>query len=208
MSIFDQIKEQLSVKPKKWLITGVAGFIGSNLLETLLRLNQEVVGIDNLAGGFIQNLVDIKNCLELDQCKRFTFLEYDIRNMKMCQEVCEEVDYIVHLAALGSVQRSFENPCLVNENNVSGFLNILASAKQAGVERLVYASSSSVYGNHPDLPKVEDKIGRPLSPYAISKYVDELYADILTTDGNLSTIGLRFLMFLVQGKILMGHMLR
>ena len=182
----------LQQQPRTWLITGVAGFIGSNLLETLLRLDQEVVGLDNFATGFQHNIDEVQNQVTADQWKRFRFIEGDIRDMNTCQQACTGVDYVLHQAALGSVPRSIEDPVTTNENNISGFLNMLVAARDNQVKRFVYAASSSTYGDHPDLPKVEDKIGNPLSPYAVTKLVNELYSSVFARTYGFKTIGLRY----------------
>lgn len=189
---YKNIRAQLSSNPQKWLITGVAGFIGSNLLETLLNLNQTIVGIDNFSTGHRYNLDEVQSLVTPEQWKCFTFHEGDIRSFEFCSKVCQGVDYVLHQAALGSVPRSIENPILTNENNISGFLNMLVAGKEAKVTRFVYAASSSTYGDHPDLPKKEEKIGNPLSPYAVTKLVNELYADVFAKTYNFQTIGLRY----------------
>ena len=192
MSKYDKIKTQLKKEPKTWLITGVAGFIGSNLLETLLKLGQHVVGLDNLSTGYQNNLDEVKNLLNSEQWERFSFIEGDIRNLQDCHIACKGVELVLHQAALGSVPRSIEDPINTNANNINGFLNILVAARDARVERFVYAASSSTYGDHPDLPKVEGKIGKPLSPYAVTKLVNELYADVFTKVYGFDSIGLRY----------------
>ncbi|MBY0570287.1 MAG: Vi polysaccharide biosynthesis UDP-N-acetylglucosaminuronic acid C-4 epimerase TviC [Burkholderiaceae bacterium] len=192
MTHYDQLKEQLLAQPKTWLVTGVAGFIGSNLLETLLKLNQTVVGLDNFATGFQHNLDEVQTLVSADQWSRFTFIQGDIRNLEDCNKACAGVDYILHQAALGSVPRSIADPITTNSVNISGFLNMLVAARDAKVKRFVYAASSSTYGDHPALPKVEENIGKPLSPYAVTKYVNELYADVFTKTYGLEQIGLRY----------------
>ena len=182
----------LKTAPRTWLITGVAGFIGSNLLETLLKLDQQVVGLDNFSTGHQHNLDEVQSLVGAEQWRRFTFINGDIRNPETCGQACAGVDYVLHQAALGSVPRSIEDPVNTNENNISGFLNMLVAARDAGVRRFVYAASSSTYGDHPGLPKVEDRIGKPLSPYAVTKYVNELYADVFAKAYNFNTIGLRY----------------
>jgi UDP-N-acetylglucosamine 4-epimerase len=198
MSAYETCKAELLAEPKSWLVTGVAGFIGSNLLEALLLLNQKVAGLDNFSTGHQRNLYEVKSLVSPDQWSRFKFIEGDIRNLEDCHEVCNGIDYVLHEAALGSVPRSIENPIATNETNISGFLNMLVASRDAGVKRFVYAASSSTYGDHPDLPKVEEKIGKPLSPYAATKYVNELYADVFARTYGFSTIGLRY--FNVFGK--------
>jgi UDP-N-acetylglucosamine 4-epimerase len=192
MSAYQECQKELIAQPKTWLVTGVAGFIGSNLLEALLRLNQRVVGLDNFSTGYQHNLDEVQSLVSAEQWSRFNFINGDIRNLGDCQKACAGVDYVLHEAALGSVPRSIENPIATNETNISGFLNMLVSARDAGVRRFVYAASSSTYGDHPDLPKVEEKIGKPLSPYAVTKYVNELYADVFNRTYGLESIGLRY----------------
>ncbi len=187
-----QVKESLISAPKKWLITGVAGFIGSNLLETLLLLDQEVIGLDNFSTGHRHNLDAVKNIVTDTQWNRFTFIEGDICDYETCQNAIKDVDYILHQAALGSVPRSISNPVVTNASNITGFLNMLTAAKEENVESFVYAASSSTYGDHPDLPKVEEKIGNPLSPYAVTKYVNELYADVFFRNYDFKSVGLRY----------------
>lgn len=189
---YDKICAQLQKEPATWLITGVAGFIGSNLLEKLLMLDQRVVGLDNFSTGFEKNLKEVQSLVSQEQWSRFRFIEGDIRKLADCQQACKDVDYILHEAALGSVPRSLEDPIRTNENNISGMLNMLVAARDNNVKRIVYAASSSTYGDHPGLPKVEDIIGKPLSPYAVTKYVNELYADVFSRCYDLETIGLRY----------------
>lgn len=177
---------------KRYLITGVAGFIGSNLLEDLLRQGHEVVGLDNFATGYQHNLDEALAAVGPEAAARFTFIKGDIRDLETCRTACVGVEAVLHQAALGSVPRSLEDPIISNEVNVSGMLNMLVAARDAGVNRVVYAASSSTYGDSQGLPKVEDVIGRPLSPYAITKYVNELYADIFHKAYGLNTIGLRY----------------
>lgn len=189
---YEKICAQLLEEPATWLITGVAGFIGSNLLEKLLMLNQSVIGLDNVSTGFDQNLTEVQSIVSDEQWSRFRFIKGDIRNLDDCQRACKDVDFILHEAALGSVPRSLADPILTNENNISGMLNMLVAARDNDVKRIVYAASSSTYGDHPGLPKVEDTIGKPLSPYAVTKYVNELYADVFSRCYGLETIGLRY----------------
>ena len=184
--------EELARTSRTWLITGVAGFIGSNLLETLLRLDQRVVGLDNFATGHRRNLEEVRSLVSPTQWQRFTFLEGDIRDLAVCRQACEGVDYVLHQAALGSVPRSIEDPVATNQSNVDGFLHMLVAAREAGVQSFVYAASSSTYGDHPRLPKVEEEIGRPLSPYAVTKYVNELYAEVFDRCYGFRSIGLRY----------------
>lgn len=195
---YEQVQEDLKANPKTWLITGVAGFIGSNLLETLLRLDQTVIGLDNFATGHQHNLDEVQHTVTADQWSNFTFIEGDIRNLDDCKKAVTGVDYVLHQAALGSVPRSIEDPVTTNQANIDGFLNMLVAAKDENVASFTYAASSSTYGDHPGLPKVEDKIGKPLSPYAVTKYVNELYADVFARTYGFNTIGLRY--FNVFGK--------
>lgn len=192
MSDFYSLRDQLKSYPSTWLITGVAGFIGSNLLEALLKLDQKVVGLDNFLTGHKKNLEMAATACGSAARKNFTFIEGDIRDLKTCHEACKGVAHVLHEAALGSVPRSIDNPILTNSCNIDGFLNMLVAARDAGAESFVYAASSSTYGDSPELPKVEDKIGKPLSPYAVTKYVDELYADVFARCYNYSSIGLRY----------------
>lgn len=214
---YQQLLARLANEPRTWLITGVAGFIGSNLLETLLQLDQRVVGLDNFATGYQRNLDEVRTLVSPAQWARFQFIKGDIcelddcrRAMTYChsresgnpeqqeQQEQQTVDYVLHQAALGSVPRSIEDPILTNASNISGFLNMLVAARDAGVKSFTYAASSSTYGDHPGLPKVEDAIGKPLSPYAVTKYVNELYADVFARCYGFNTIGLRY--FNIFGK--------
>ena len=198
MSQYQTICEQLKQNPKTWLVTGVAGFIGSNLLETLLKLDQTVVGLDNFATGYQHNLDEVQSLVAAEQWAKFSFIEGDIRNLEDCQKACAGVDYVLHEAALGSVPRSIADPILTNSANITGFLNMLVAARDAKVSSFTYAASSSTYGDHPALPKVEENIGKPLSPYAVTKYVNELYADVFARTYGFKAIGLRY--FNVFGK--------
>ncbi len=198
MSRYQQVCETLQHAPKTWLITGVAGFIGSNLLETLLKLDQRVVGLDNFATGHQYNLDEVQSLVTAEQWKRFEFIQGDIRQVEDCRRACANVDYVLHQAALGSVPRSINDPILTNSANIDGFLNMLVAARDAKVQSFTYAASSSTYGDHPDLPKVEDRIGKPLSPYAVTKYVNELYAEVFARTYGFNCIGLRY--FNVFGK--------
>lgn len=204
---FEQLLLQLIDKKNTWLITGVAGFIGSNLLEALLKLDQRVVGLDNFSSGHQRNLEEVKVSVTPDQWANFQFFEGDICSLDACRRVMSfsnvagtqhPVEYVLHQAALGSVPRSIEDPILANAYNVDGFLNMLVAARDAGVRRFVYAASSATYGDHPGRFKVEDEIGRLLSPYAVTKYVNELYADVFARTYGLESIGLRY--FNVFGK--------
>lgn len=198
MTAYETLLAILPSQPKTWLVTGVAGFIGSNLLETLLKLNQQVVGLDNFATGHQHNLDEVQSIVSDEQWANFRFIRGDIRQLSDCQAVCEGVDYVLHQAALGSVPRSLKDPITTNSTNIDGFLNILVAARDAHVKRFVYAASSSTYGDHTALPKVEENIGRPLSPYAVTKYVNELYADVFARAYGFNTIGLRY--FNIFGK--------
>jgi len=209
-SVYEELKKELVSNPKTWLVTGVAGFIGSNLLENLLGLNQRVVGLDNFSTGYQHNLNEVQGLVSSEQWANFHFIEGDIRNIDDCRSAMHfspfmyteegqgerakpiQVDYVLHQAALGSVPRSIEDPITTNQNNIDGFMNMLVAARDAKVKRFVYAASSSTYGDHPDLPKVEDKIGKPLSPYAVTKLVNELYADVFARAYGFQTIGLRY----------------
>ncbi|GFE58645.1 SDR family oxidoreductase [Geobacter sp. AOG1] len=191
-SVYEVLKQELKSNPKTWLVTGCAGFIGSNLLEQLLKLDQAVVGLDNFVTGKRRNLDEVASLVSKEQWARFRFIEGDIRDLATCREACSGVDYVLHQAALGSVPRSIDDPITSNASNVTGFLNMLVAAKDAGIKRFVYAASSSTYGDHPGLPKVEDTIGRPLSPYAVTKYVNELYADVFARCYGMESIGLRY----------------
>ena len=192
VSRFDGIREQLAGNPKKWLVTGVAGFIGSNLLEALLQLDQPVVGMDNFFTGYRHNLEDVERAVGPGKWSRFQFIDGDIRNAEDCLKACSGVDYILHQAALGSVPRSIDDPVTTNSCNVSGFLQMLVAGKEAGAKSFVFASSSSVYGDSARLPKVEDEIGEMLSPYAASKLMDEIYAGVFSKVYDFRWIGLRY----------------
>jgi UDP-N-acetylglucosamine 4-epimerase len=192
MSAYDSVKLQLQEYQSTWLVTGVAGFIGSNLLETLLKYGQRVVGLDNFSTGNQRNLDEVKSLVTTSQWMNFIFCEGDVRDLKTCHKACEDIDYVLHQAALGSVPRSIEDPIATNQSNIDGFLNMLVAARDARVKRFVYAASSSTYGDHPDLPKVETKIGKPLSPYAVTKLVNELYAEVFANTYNFKSIGLRY----------------
>jgi UDP-N-acetylglucosamine 4-epimerase len=192
MTAYDKLQTRLKTEPHIWLITGVAGFIGSNLLETLLKLNQRVVGLDNFATGHQHNLDEVQTLVTPAQWSNFCFILGDIRNLADCQKACDGVGYVLHQAALGSVPRSLEDPITTNGTNITGFLNMMVAARDAKVKSFTYAASSSTYGDHPALPKVEDTIGRPLSPYAVTKYVNELYADLFARCYGFNTIGLRY----------------
>ena len=198
MTRYEEIQEQLKNTPKTWLVTGVAGFIGSNLLETLLLLNQKVIGLDNFATGHQHNLDEVKRIVSESHWSNFRFIEGDIRDYATCVKAVSGVDYVLHQAALGSVPRSIADPITSNAANITGFLNMLQAAKEANVKSFTYAASSSTYGDHPALPKVEEHIGNPLSPYAVTKYVNELYAGVYARTYGFKSIGLRY--FNVFGK--------
>ncbi len=202
MNKYLELQEYLLFNQKTWLITGVAGFIGSNLLEKLLILNQKVVGLDNFDTGYQENIDqainDANKATGKELTDNFLFINGDIKDLKNCEIACNGVDYVLHHAALGSVPRSIEDPINTNKTNIDGFLNMLIASRNANVKRFVYAASSSTYGDHPDLPKVEDKIGSPLSPYAVTKAVNELYASVFAKNYGFKTIGLRY--FNIFGK--------
>ncbi|ABE45890.1 NAD-dependent epimerase/dehydratase family protein [Polaromonas sp. JS666] len=206
MTAYEQLQIRLKSEPRAWLVTGVAGFIGSNLLEALLKLGQRVVGLDNFATGYQRNLDEVQTLVSPEQWANFHFIEGDIRNLPDCQRAMSwpplptedgrgegsPVDYVLHQAALGSVPRSLADPITTNAANITGFLNMLVAARDAGVKSFTYAASSSTYGDHPALPKVEHTIGKPLSPYAVTKYVNELYAEVFARCYGFNTIGLRY----------------
>ncbi len=205
MTKYEQLQEHLKSNQNTWLVTGVAGFIGSNLLEKLLILNQKVVGLDNFDTGYQHNIdqaiedASIASGKDIKQLKQdFTFIEGDIRKLEDCQKACSDVDYVLHQAALGSVPRSIEDPINTNKANIDGFLNMLVASRDAKVRRFVYAASSSTYGDHPGLPKVEGEIGAPLSPYAVTKVVNELYSSVFAKTYGFKTVGLRY--FNIFGK--------
>jgi UDP-N-acetylglucosamine 4-epimerase len=192
MTAYEQLQQRLLNAPKKWLVTGAAGFIGSNLVETLLKLNQTVVGLDNFVTGRPANLEDVRASVTSSQWQRFGFVNGDVSDLEVCRAACPGADFILHQAGLGSVPRSIKDPCATNAANVTGFLNVLVAAGDNKIKRVVFASSSSVYGDHPGLPKVEEQIGRCLSPYALTKYINELYADVFARTYGLQSIGLRY----------------
>jgi UDP-N-acetylglucosamine/UDP-N-acetylgalactosamine 4-epimerase len=192
MSAYDQLQTELKAARKPWLVTGVAGFIGSNLLEALLRLDQRVAGLDNFSTGKRKNLEEVRALVTPAQWARFQFLEGDIGDLAACQRACAGVDFVLHQAALGSVPFSMKDPLASHRSNVTGFLNMLLAARDAHVKRFVYASSSAIYGDDPGLPKVEEKIGRPLSPYAATKAVNEVYASAFALAYGFPSIGLRY----------------
>jgi len=202
MTKYEQLQKHLKDNQNTWLVTGVAGFIGSNLLERLLLLNQKVVGLDNFNTGHQYNIdqaiEDASRIAGRDLKNNFKFINGDIRRLNDCRVACKGVDYVLHQAALGSVPRSIEDPINTNKANIDGFLNMLVASKDANIRRFVYAASSSTYGDHPDLPKIEEKIGNPLSPYAVTKVVNELYASVFAKTYGFKTIGLRY--FNIFGK--------
>ena len=202
MTKYDQLQEYLINNQSKWLVTGVAGFIGSNLLEKLLLLNQKVIGLDNFENGYQDNIdhaiEDANNIVGKDLSNNFRFINGDIKNFTDCNKACDGVDYVLHQAAIGSVPRSIEDPINTNSANIDGFLNMLVAGRDANVKRFVYAASSSSYGDNTDLPKIENMAGNPLSPYAVTKLVNELYADVFAKNYSFKTIGLRY--FNIFGK--------
>jgi UDP-N-acetylglucosamine 4-epimerase len=198
MTRYEEVCKELLENPKTWLVTGVAGFIGSNLLEKLLLLNQKVIGLDNFATGHRHNLDEVQSLVSPEQWAQFNFIEGDIYDYEICQQAVSGINYVLHQAALGSVPRSIADPITSNAANITGFLNMLNAAKEEKVDSFTYAASSSTYGDHPALPKVEENIGNPLSPYAVTKYVNELYAGVFAKSYGFKSIGLRY--FNVFGK--------
>ncbi|HUS65485.1 MAG TPA: SDR family oxidoreductase [Kofleriaceae bacterium] len=198
MSRYQDVCAELEAAPRRWLVTGAAGFIGSALVEKLLSLGQHVIGFDNFVTGRRENLADVRGAVGADAALRFDFIEADICDLDACRQAVRGMDVVLHQAALGSVPRSIENPIASHLSNVDGFLHVLAAAHEQGVKRVVYASSSSVYGDHPALPKVEEQVGRPLSPYAATKAIDEVYADVWQRVYGLELVGLRY--FNVYGR--------
>ena len=192
MKRYEEILQELRSEPRSWLVTGAAGFIGSNLVEALLLLDQHVVGIDNFATGFHRNVQDVLERVGTSRAERLRFIDGDIRDPETCHAACRDVEIVLHNAALGSVPRSIADPVATNATNVDGFLNVLVAARDARVRRFVYAASSSTYGDHPALPKVEERIGRPMSPYAVTKYLNELYAGVFERTYGVQTVGLRY----------------
>jgi len=189
---YPQLKAELMAEPRAWLVTGAAGFIGSNIVETLLQHGQHVVGLDNLSTGRLSNLDEVRESVGESASRRFRFLHADIVDLAACREAAANVDHVLHNAALGSVPRSLADPIATNAANVTGFLNMLVAARDAGVRSFVYASSSSIYGDEPSLPKIENRIGAPLSPYAVTKLVNEIYADVFARCYGFPSIGLRY----------------
>lgn len=192
MSAYQILQQQLGTSARTWLVTGVAGFVGCNLLEALLKLDQQVVGLDNFATGRQVNLDQVQQAVGAARWANFRFIHGDIREAADCAQAVTGVDYVLHEAALGSVPRSIADPVATNMANINGFLNMLVASRDARVKRFVYAASSSTYGDHPALPKVEDRIGKPLSPYAVTKYVNELYAEVFARTYGFESIGLRY----------------
>ena len=192
MTAFDKLLETFKTEQKTWLVTGNAGFIGSNLTEFLLNHNQKVVGLDNFSTGYQHNIDDILSSVGEEAAKNFTFIEGNTWDIDTCAKACEGVDIVLHQAALGSVPRSIADPITSNQSNITGFLNMLTAAKDAGIKRFVYASSSSVYGDSKELPKVEERTGKLLSPYAAMKMTNELYAGVFQKTYGMETLGLRY----------------
>jgi UDP-N-acetylglucosamine 4-epimerase len=192
MTKYSEMQGSLKGRPRTWVVTGAAGFIGSNLLETLLKLDQRVIGLDNFSTGNAGNLAQVKGAVTDGQWKKLRFIEGDIRSLDTCRRACRGADFVLHQAALGSVPHSIEHPIGSHDSNITGFLNMLVAARGADVSRFVYAGSSATYGDHPGLPQVEAEIGRPLSPYAVTKYVNELYAEIFARCYGFGSIGLRY----------------
>ena len=191
MQTYEELRTRIKARPRKWLVTGVAGFIGSHLAENLLALGQEVVGLDNFSTGTRANLEHVRAAVG-ERWQNFRFIEGDIRALEACREACRSVELVLHEAALGSVPRSIDKPVPTHESNVNGFLNMLIAARDAGVSRLVYASSSAVYGDDDTMPKVEPRIGKPMSPYGLSKQVNEQYASVFATCYGFETVGMRY----------------
>jgi len=192
MTAFEKLLEIFKIEQKTWLVTGCAGFIGSNLTEFLLKHNQKVVGLDNFSTGYQHNIDDVLSNVGVDNAKNFTFIEGDIADIETCKKACMGVNIVLHQAALGSVPRSIDDPITSNRSNITGFLNMLTAAKNAGIKRFVYASSSSVYGDSQELPKVEERVGNVLSPYAAMKKANEIYANVFHRTYGTETIGLRY----------------
>lgn len=192
MSQYDQLEGTLRASPKSWLVTGAAGFIGSNLVETLLKLDQRVVGFDNFSTGYLKNLQEVERIVGPQRWANFKLIENDTRDAAACQSACAGIDYVLHQAALGSVPRSMTDPIASHDSNVTGFLNMLVAARDQKAKGFVYASSSAIYGDHPGLPKVEDKVGNLLSPYAATKLINEVYAATFATAYEFKSVGLRY----------------
>ena len=192
MKTYADLRARIKAGERRWLVTGAAGFIGSHLVEHLLGLDQTVVGLDNFSTGKRDNLELVRRAVGEARWKNFHFIEGDIRSLETCNSACTSADIVLHQAGLGSVPRSIDRPLRTHDSNVNGFLNILLAARDAGAKRLVYASSSAVYGDHPGLPKVEAQIGRAMSPYGLSKRINELYADVFAACYGFESIGLRY----------------
>jgi UDP-N-acetylglucosamine/UDP-N-acetylgalactosamine 4-epimerase len=192
MSRYEEVLQHIERKPRRWLVTGAAGFIGSNLVEHLLNHGQSVTGLDNFSTGSRNNLSHVKNAVGAERWKSFRFIEGDIRSLDTCRQACDSIERVLHQAALGSVPRSIDDPLSSNDSNINGFLNMLTAARDAKVGRFVYASSSAIYGDHPALPKIEPVIGRPLSPYGLTKGVNEQYAGVFAECYGFRSIGLRY----------------
>jgi len=192
VNTFTDVQAHLRDHSYHWLVTGAAGFIGSNLVEALLKLNQRVTGLDNFATGHQHNLAEVRELVGEAAWSRFSFIHGDIRKLDDCNTACQGVDFVLHQAALGSVSRSIADPITTNDTNVTGFLNMITAARDAKARRFIYAASSSTYGDHPALPKIESQIGNPLSPYAVTKYVNELFADVFARCYGTEAIGLRY----------------
>lgn len=192
MTAYEILEQELPAKPKRWLVTGVAGFIGSNLLQRLLEMGQTVVGLDNYATGYASNLDQVRALVGSESWGRFRFIQGSIVDESACHAACQGVDYVLHQAALGSVPRSIEDPLTSHRSNTDGFVNMLIAAREAGIKRFVYASSSAIYGDHPGLPKVEDQIGRVLSPYAATKLTNEIYSEAFARCYAMEPVGLRY----------------
>jgi len=192
VNTYDEVRSRIQGGPRRWLVTGAAGFIGSHLVEHLLRLDQAVVGLDHFSTGKRANLEHVRRCVGEARWAKLRFVEGDIRALDTCNAACASVDVVLHQAGLGSVPRSIDKPLRTHDSNVNGFLNILLAARDAGAERLVYASSSAVYGDHPGLPKVESELGRAMSPSGLSKRMNELYADVFAACYGFKSVGLRY----------------
>src|SRR5687767_9262484 len=192
MKTYEEVRSRIKSVSRNWLVTGAAGFIGSHLVEHLLALDQAVAGLDNFSTGKRENLEHVRQVVGEARWRRFRFIEGDMRSLEACGEACASVDVVLHQAALGSVPRSIDKPLRTHDSNVNGFLNIVLAARDAGAARLVYASSSAVYGDHPSLPKVESQLGRAMSPYGLSKRINELYADVFAACYGFDSIGLRY----------------
>jgi len=192
VNTYEEARQRIRNVPRRWLVTGAAGFIGSHLVENLLGLDQTVVGLDNFSTGKRENLELVRQAAGEARWQKFRFVDADIRSLDACNAACESIDVVLHQAGLGSVPRSIDKPLRTHDSNVNGFLNILLAARDAGAARLVYASSSAVYGDHPALPKVEAQLGRAMSPYGLSKRINELYAEVFAGCYGFASVGLRY----------------